>query len=129
VETGCSVKYSLDYPNSYKLVRLIKLMAVRYKHKPKDFEEILNNKEGFSSTLGKSEYEQIARGIIEESFKKGDWVQKEISDVILAEGMADRGLLFRIRPPIKKPRYDECGWLCFGIYEITNEALGMILNP
>jgi len=104
-------------------------MGVRYKHKPKDFEKILKDDYGFSSTLGKSEYEEIAKEIIEESVKKGDWVQKKISNVNEAEEMADMGLLFRISPPVKKPRYDECGWLCPGIYEITNEALESILNP
>ena len=103
-------------------------MAVRYKYKPKDFEDILKN-DAFASTLGKFQYEEIAKEIIEESVKKGDWVQKEIEDVGRAEEMADNGLLFRIRPPVKEPKYDELGWLCCGIYEITNEALEMVLNP
>ncbi len=103
-------------------------MAVRYKHQPKDFENILKNN-ACSSTLGKSEDEGIAKEIIEESVKKGSWVQKEIRNVDGAEEMADSGLLFRISPPVKKPKYNQFGWLCYGIYEITNEALEMILNP
>ena len=103
-------------------------MAVRYEHKPEDFEEILKDKNGLSSTLGKFEYEGIAKQIIEESIKKGNWIQKEIKNVNMAEDMADAGLLFRIRSPLKNPRHDECGWVYCGTYEITNEALELILN-
>lgn len=103
-------------------------MAVRYKYKPSDFELILKDEFGFVDTLGKFEYESVVKGIIEDSIKNGEWVQKELEDVHTAEKMADNGLLFRISPPVKHPRYDELGWLCYGKYEITNEALEIILT-
>ena len=112
-------------------------MGVRYKYEPKEFRRFLKVKDDSSitgetsdlgSTLGKSEWEEIAGNFLEKAIDKNEWPELEIKNVEDAEEMADVGYLFRCSPPVKEPEYNKLGWLRAGTYQITNEALENILN-
>ena len=112
-------------------------MGVRYKYEPKQFKQFLKIEDKFSisgktnplvGTLGKQEWEKIAGEFLEKAVREDRWSELEIKDVEDAEMMADIGYLFRCRPFIKNPAWNQSGYIAYGTYDITNEALEAILE-
>jgi len=112
-------------------------MGVRYNYEPNQFkiyvpikdETSLTGKKNFlSGTLGKSEWEDIAGEFLEKAVTKNQWQELEVIRVQEAEMMANAGLLFRCKPFVKDPRWNYEGYVSYGTYQITNEALEAILK-
>lgn len=103
-------------------------MGVIYRHKINEFKALISEEYPLSSTLGKFEYEEIALIFIKEAVKKREWPELEVSPVEIAEKMADLGYLSRCRPPAKSPAWNDLEWLTIGTYQITNEALDIIIE-
>jgi len=112
-------------------------MGVIYKHKPEEFKKYvtLENKTSIAgkthpleSKFGKFEFEKIVEEFIDTGVKNNKWPELEIKNIEIAERMADIGYLSRCSAPVNDPRPNKMGYLAYGTYMITNEALEQILE-
>lgn len=92
-------------------------------YQPKDFESLMERKSPLLSTLGKSDYEEIAEEIIRQSILRGRWTQIKIDYTGFAEDMVQKGFLKRVKPLTRRPSRGE-----IGIYTITQPALEKIMT-